>query len=37
MRQTNIEAQAEYYGNIPILDPKFKSSIHLEDKEDELF
>lgn len=37
MSEANIEIQAEYYRNIPILDRKFKSSVHLEDEEDELF
>lgn len=37
MSESNIEIQAEYYKNIPILDRKFKSSVHLEDEEDELF
>lgn len=37
MSESNIEIQAEYYRNIPILDRKFKASVHLEDEEDELF
>lgn len=37
MPLSNIEAQAEYFTNIPILDRKYKSSVHLEDREDELF
>ena len=34
---SNIEAQAEYFTNIPIIDRKFKSCVHLENEEDELF
>lgn len=37
MAQTHIEAQAEFFANIPILDRKYISSVHLEDEEDELF
>lgn len=36
MSESNIEIQAEYYKNIPIPDREFKSSVHLEDEEDEL-
>lgn len=32
-----IEAQAEYYANIPIIDRTYKSSVHLEDMIDEKF
>lgn len=37
MTQTLFETQAEYFANIPILDRKYRSSVHLEDQEDELF
>ena len=32
-----IEAHAEYYANIPIIDRTYKSSVHLEDMIDERF
>lgn len=31
------EAQARYYSNIPIIDRRYKSCVHIEDKEDEKF
>lgn len=37
MSESNIEIQAEYYSNIPILDRDIKASVHLENEEDELF
>lgn len=32
-----IEAQAEYFANIPIIDRTYKASVHLESEEDEMF
>ncbi len=32
-----IEAQAEYFANIPIIDRTYRASVHLESEEDEIF
>lgn len=32
-----IEAQAEYYANIPIVDRTYRASVHLESEDDEMF
>lgn len=32
-----IEAQAEYFANIPIIDRTFRATVHLESEEDEMF
>ncbi len=32
-----IEAQAEYFSNIPIIDRRYRASVHLESEEDEMF
>lgn len=32
-----ILSQARYFNNIPILDPKYRSVVHLEDEEDKVF
>lgn len=37
MPVSDFEAQAEYFANIPILDRKYRSSVHLESETDEMF
>ena len=37
MNAYELQIQAEYYSNIPILDRSFRSTVHLEDKQDEYF
>lgn len=32
-----LKEQAEYYANLPILDPTITASVHLENVDDELF
>ena len=34
---STIEAQAEYFANIPIIDRTYRASVHLESQEDEMF
>ena len=31
------EQQARWFRNIPLIDPRFRASVHIEDKEDEKF
>ena len=37
VRLSNIEAQAEYFSNIPLIDKAYRASAHLENKADERF
>lgn len=37
MMQDNIQAQAQYYANVPLLDRRYIASVHVEGVEDEVF